>query len=389
MKAFATIFFLAISNILTAQNFPLSSEAQISIVTCGSSQEELYTAFGHSAFHVLDPVNGIDFIYNYGVFDFNQPNFYLNYALGKLYYRLARHDYEPFKDYYIYHNRSFSEQYLNLTSEEKQKLFDFLEWNNLPENQMYMYDYFYDNCATRVRDVLNEVFKDRIDWSAFTAKEAFTIRDLTDQSLRFQPWGDLGIDLCLGMPMDKEATPWMYMFLPEFFAAGVQAATIERDGSKEELVAKTDEVFTAKKEEVEESYLTPELAFNGFATLMTIITLMGIKKNKYFKWIDVLYFSVISVLGLFLMFLWFLSDHKAAAMNLNVLWAWPLYLIGIILLFTKRKELIAKFFKSHFFLGAAVVAMWFFLPQDMHPALLGFAVINTIRSYRIFKFYAE
>jgi len=118
-----------------AQNSQLSSRAEIYVVTCGPYQNELYSAFGHSAFRVSDPVAAFDWIYNYGVFDFNQPNFYLNFARGNLNYKLGVHEYHPFRDYYISNNRFIHEQQLNLTQEQKQKLFEFLEWNALPENQ--------------------------------------------------------------------------------------------------------------------------------------------------------------------------------------------------------------------------------------------------------------
>src|SRR5687768_4645048 len=107
----------------------LSPDARISVMTIGPWQGELYSAFGHSAFRVLDAANGIDYAYNYGVFDFDQPNFYLNFARGYLYYKLGVYPYRNFEYYYIYHNRYVHEQVLNLTSPQKQRLFDSLQWN--------------------------------------------------------------------------------------------------------------------------------------------------------------------------------------------------------------------------------------------------------------------
>ncbi len=136
---------------LSEHSIKLSDQAEISVVTCGPFHGEVYSAFGHSAFRVSDPTQGIDAIYNYGVFDYDQPNFYLNFALGKNKYMLGVQDYKRFRDVYIYYNRFIHEQSLDLNNFQKQKLFSYLEWNARPENQYYYYDYFYNNCATKIK----------------------------------------------------------------------------------------------------------------------------------------------------------------------------------------------------------------------------------------------
>ena len=121
-----------------SQEIILSDQAEISVITCGPGQEQVFTAFGHSAFRVFDPVNGIDAAFNYGVFDFDQPNFYLNFARGHNYYRLAVQDYKRFEYAYQYYNRYIVAQVLNLNINQKQRLFNYLQWNALPENQYYL-----------------------------------------------------------------------------------------------------------------------------------------------------------------------------------------------------------------------------------------------------------
>lgn len=168
MKALAIFLFL-IPGILPAQQ-RLSDQAEISVMTFGPSQQVLYTAFGHSAFRVYDPVLGIDEAYNYGVFDFDQPNFYLNFARGNLMYRLDVSDYKEFEYVYVYFNRSVRQQTLNLTQGQKQRLYAFLQWNALPENQFYRYDYFYDNCATKMPNILVHVFGDTVQLTVLTSR---------------------------------------------------------------------------------------------------------------------------------------------------------------------------------------------------------------------------
>src|SRR6185369_1125225 len=192
-------------NLGFSQGFKLSPNAQVSIITFGPGQAELYSAFGHSAIRLYDSIQGVDVGFNYGVFNFDQPHFYLNFARGYLYYKVDAYPYPLFRDYYINHNRFVHEQVLNLTPEQKQKVADYLFWNMQPQNQTYRYDYFYNNCATKIRDVLKSSLKGEILFDSTFIKTNYTIRDLTDLYLGQQPWGDLGIDIGLGLPMDKKA----------------------------------------------------------------------------------------------------------------------------------------------------------------------------------------
>ena len=141
-------FFAFITIASYSQPKELSDSAVISVVTLGPYQGELYSAFGHSAMRVTDGAQNLDYIFNWGVFDFDQPNFYLNFARGKNFYMLAAHPADLFIDHYIRNNRFIHEQVLNLTPAQKQKLFKYLLWNVQTENRSYRYDYFYDNCAT-------------------------------------------------------------------------------------------------------------------------------------------------------------------------------------------------------------------------------------------------
>src|SRR3954471_15624664 len=147
MKKAAFLILMALGLHATAQRRILSPSAEISIITCGPWQGELYSAFGHSAIRVYDPGNGLDDAYNYGVFDFNQPYFYLNYTRGLLLFKLGVYPYPDFRDYYAYYNRYVIEQILDLSQEQKQQVYDYLEWNARPENETYRYDYFYNNCS--------------------------------------------------------------------------------------------------------------------------------------------------------------------------------------------------------------------------------------------------
>ena len=139
----------------------LSDTSEIAIVTAGPGAV-LYEKFGHSAIRIIDPNLNIDLIYNYGIFDFNTPNFYTNFAKGKMYYLLAKYDFKYFIASYKRDERWLKQQFLNLNLSEKQIIFNYLENNALQENATYLYDPFFDNCATKIRDILSINLKDSI-----------------------------------------------------------------------------------------------------------------------------------------------------------------------------------------------------------------------------------
>jgi len=333
--------FFIFSSKVHAQNTKLSSRAEIIVITAGPGQAELFTAFGHSAFRVFDPENGIDSVYNYGTFDYDQPNFYLNFAKGHLNYKLSRYHYQRFKTTYIYFNRFIYEQVLNINQVQKQRLFDFLEHNNLPENQYYLYDYFYDNCSSRIRDVLISVFGDDLTFDHSYLKVDYNFRELVDIYNKEQPWGNLAIDLCLGLPMDKRLESDEYMFLPDYIFEAFSHASLKNDSSTAPLVKRTITTYESIPAPSMASKITPVIAFWTFFILMAIVTYLGWRKNIYKKWIDVGLFSLIGFLGWLFFLLWVATDH-ASAYNHNLLWAVPVHFPIALLLLKKRPPNWAK-----------------------------------------------
>lgn len=377
------IVLLVISGECFAQGYQLSEQAEISVITCGPYQGELYSAFGHSAIRVYDPANQTDLAFNWGVFDFDQPNFYLNFARGFLYYKLGVYSYPHFRDHYVSYNRYVHEQVLDLNSFQKQKLFDYLEWNARPENVNYRYDYFYNNCATKVRDVFVEVFKDSVTFDGSYVTTDYTIRDLTDIYLKHQPWGDLGIDICLGLPMDKRATPYEYMYLPDYIESGFDHATLNNKPIiKNKIIA-----YQSMPEQIPSSILHPWVVFGLFLIVTAAISLYDWKRKKLSKWFDITLFSIVGWVGVLLLLLWIATDHQAAARNFNLLWAFPLHAIAAIVLIKKGSQpLLFKYFLGTAILLVATLVFWFFLPQQLNVFLLPVVVALLIRSWMISKF---
>ncbi len=369
---------LFIQSVCCAQ-VQLSERAQISVLTLGPSQEQVYTAFGHSAFRVYDPVNGIDEAYNYGVFDYDRPDFYLNFARGYNIYQLGVMDYPRFEYAYMYYNRYIHEQVLNLTHSQAQRLFDYLQWNALPENKEYLYDYFYDNCATKIPEVMLTVFGDSVVFDGSYITTRYSFRELTDLYLGEQPWGDLGIDVGLGLPTDKIATPYEYMFLPDYVESGFAHATILQEGGREPLVRETRIVYEAVPEAYETPVFHPLSVFIVFLLVTFFITYRDIKRKRLSVGFDSVLFGVLGVLGIVLLLLWTATNHQAAARNLNLLWALPTHLIAAIA-FVRQPRWLKPYFLVVAVLSGLLLITWPILPQMLHYSLIPLVMAIGIRS---------
>ncbi|MFT4834785.1 MAG: hypothetical protein ACI83W_000193 [Marinoscillum sp.] len=365
------------------QEIKVSEQAQFSIMTLGPYQDELYSAFGHSAIRLTDPVSNVDWIYNYGVFDFNQENFYWNFAQGKMLYKLGMSRYKPFRDHYIEDDRYIIEQRLNLTQAENQRLADFLSNNYKPENKDYLYNYVYENCATKMRAVLDSVFPGQITYDLSYIQKDKTIRDLMDDYLDNQPWGDWIIDIGLGQQIDKVASPEEYMFLPDYVNLALAKATITKDSTTVPLVSERVQVHISNGAEEENSMLTP---FNFFVIMFFVvgfITNRDFKKNKRTKWIDPIVFTVAGLIGWWVVFLWFGTEHLSKD-NLNILWAIPLHIPFAYMLGIKKFQK----FLSYYFL---VVSGWYLvllviysaLPQPLHMAMIPLILTMVLRGFYI------
>jgi hypothetical protein len=369
------IFLLSTSLQTKAQPDTLSASAEISILTLGPFQGEVYSAFGHSAMRVFDPVLGIDDAYNWGVFDFDQPNFYLNFARGRNNYKLGVYPYDRFRDYYIYYNRYVHEQKLNLSQQQKQKLYEYLLWNAQPENRSYRYDYFYDNCATKIRDVMVAVFGDSVRFDGSYITTTYTIRDLTDIYLVYQPWGDLGIDICLGLPMDKKASPYEYMFLPDYIESSFDHAVL----NNVPLVNEKISVYESRDEEYPKSAIHPLTAFISLAVIALLLSIWDFKRKKLSMWFDAILFGVVGFIGVSLFLLWVATDHKAAANNFNLLWALPTHLVAVFA-FYKSPKWLKKYFLITAVIAALTLLTWPVLPQKLNYTLVPLVMALCIRA---------
>lgn len=378
------LFFIGCLAATQAMSIELSEHSQIRVMTMGPDQGELYSAFGHSGIRVIDPVNKVDWVYNWGMFDFDQPNFYLNFTRGKLLYKLGRGSYARTREYYQYYNRSINEQILNLTLEEKQRLVDFLEVNFLPENREYYYNYIYDNCATKIRDVLESVFPGQINFNDNYVMEDLSYRDLMDMYLQQQPWGDVGIDVCLGVQIDEVATARGYMYLPDYVYAALDGATISSGRGTKPLVADSVEVFRAAPAPDASSPVKPIWFFAVLFLIAGVLTHRELKYGLWARWLDVILFTIVGFVGWVLVFLWFGTDHLSLY-NFNLLWAIPFHFpIGIILLKRPWAAKLRKYFLIVAVVEITLILSWGLLPQALNLAFVPVVLLLALRSFVIY-----
>jgi len=387
MRFVFLLFLISIFGLPTQAQIKLSDEARIAVVTLGPYQGEPWSAFGHNGFRVVDSAKRIDWFYDYGRYDFDQENFFINFAKGLLKYKVGAIQWRYSFRYQKTLNRYIKLQYLNLTPEETQQLFNFLQYNVRPENAEYLYHYVFDNCATKIRDVVVDEFPGRIEFDLSYAKEGRTIRQLMDEYLGQQAWGDFGIDIGLGMEVDREALPQEYMFLPPYIHQAFAGATIERDGLKVPLVKSSEDAFIPENESSLSVWLTP---FNLFLILFFVIGLITHRNLKYerrTKWIDAMLFGFAGFVGLWVAYLWIGTEHMSKN-NLNILWAIPLHFPVMFLLL--KKEWLGFFQKYFLVVGvwySLLLVLWAILPQPLHQALVPFVLAMVLRALYLSHYF--
>jgi len=344
-KNILIFLFLVFVKSLPAQ-INLSDSSEISIITAGPGTE-LYEAFGHSAIRIKDPILQMDIIYNYGIFDYNAPNFYVNFTKGKLLYKLARYKFKYFLTSYKKDKRWVKEQVLNLNQKQKQAYFIFLENNVRPGNETYFYDPYFNNCATKLRDITKEILDNKVHFTDKNYNQKQSFRQLMDKEIPWNTWGSFGINLALGNKLDHIADYEAAMYLPDYVYAVFKHSRVLVDGKTLNLIKKEEKLLDYKELKQNIITLNPLLVFCFILIIGVLITYFDFKKKKRTKWFDFILCFVTGIVGILIIFLWFFTDHSTTSNNYNILWAFAPNLFMSILLLNKRPK---KWFKKYFVL---------------------------------------
>jgi hypothetical protein len=265
---------------------------------------------------------------------------------------------------------------LNLNPSEKQRIFEFLENNALPENRFYKYDFLWDNCSTRIRDVLSKTTDGKLVFD--TGNKNISFRKMLFPYLTYTPWIKFGINMILGLNSDRKATPWEYMFLPEYMRVAMSGATIETNGNKRKLVLEEKQYIPNQLSYSNNKWDDPVAVFSLILLTIVLISLWEFRKKKIFRWIDYVLFAISSLAGLFLLFMWVGTDHVATAKNMNILWLLPAQLLSLISLRFKKPMQYRMFLIALCYQLLVSVAM-FAWPQETEISFLLISLIYVVR----------
>jgi len=374
MKQLFTLALFCVLFQLSAQTpFALTDSARISLMTAAPG-DELYSIFGHNAIRVYDPANRIDRCFDYGTFDFDQPNFYLNFCRGKLLYSLSVESYRAFEYGNLRERRATREQVLNLTKDQRQRVFDLLQTNALPENRDYKYDFFYDNCATRIRDIIQEIYFHQINFDSTGKKPGTTMRQLLRPFLANSPWTQFGIDLILGASSDRVALAEDYMFLPDHVHDIIGATKLD-DGSSLVKSERMNPEQGFPAERYDPGFFGNPLYVMCLIALIGLLSMANPRTEHIF---DTIFWFLLGLAGLIIALLWFATDHSATKTNLNMFWALPTHL----LFFWRRtkSEWTQNYFTGAGILAALILIFWKFLPQEMPVAAIPIVVLVVVKA---------
>lgn len=311
-------------------------------MTCGPSNL-IHAIYGHTAIRVNDPLRKWDVVFNYGVFSFNAPNFVLRFAEGKTDYMLAPERYENFYSGYVRNGRSIKEQVLNLTAAEKQQLLNFLINNAKPENREYRYNYIKDNCATRVRDVVEQ----QVDGKLVFPEDGkgMTYREHVSYYQRMLPFENFGIQLVLGVDLDETVSAYEEMFLPDYLFRHFADAVIKTNGETRPLVKATNVIYEAP--ETTDSWFIIHLVDIILLLLFVwvgIITFRQLKSGRTRYAVDYVLLFITGLVGVIMLWFYFYSELPATSPNLNLLWAVPFNLPFLFLWLVKSWRPVLKWF---------------------------------------------
>lgn len=323
----AFLLICLLSPALSAQ--PDSSHLRISLLTV-SPGEQIYASFGHTGIRITDSVEQTDIVFNYGTFDGYDKDFEMKFTKGKLNYYISS---DPFRDFiytYVREQRTVQEQELFLNGPQKIALYDFLVENAKPQNKYYKYDFLYDNCATRLRDVFPRTFGKSFHFGqALPQGHEITFRHIINYYLRGIHWERFGINILLGSPVDKAMSNEEIMFLPDYLRDGLTGAMV--DGQQ---IASPPVTLLDMPPLPEPGTNVPMLAMLGVC-LLTVLGLSIPQLKPLGHVMSALVLVITGLLGCLILFMWLGTDHQTCRANWNILWALP---TNVLVPFLRRKK---------------------------------------------------
>lgn len=370
-----------------AQGINFGDSAKVSLLTCEPG-EELYSRFGHSAIRIQNEA-GLDLVFNWGIFDFRTENFYLKFLIGHTDYLLGVSPTEYFLAEYRERNSRVWEQELDLTRKEKGRLFELLNRNYEPQNRMYRYNFVFDNCATRPREILKQSVEGRLEARPEFTDETFRL--LVNDHIQKDPWAMFGINLLFGSEADQKLKGNESHFLPLFLRNSMQHAKIvslSGEQPERKLVKSLDVLVDG-----EDIIGKPSFWLFHPMTLMLLWLLAGLyltfskdRKSWVYRLFDSFLFFITGIAGVVIFILVFFSEHPLVGANFNLLWLNPLNLFVPLLIWTHRaRRLLLVYYGLNILMILLFIALSTLYVQVSTIYVIPVITLLLVRFFRRFR----
>jgi len=337
LKYFIFCLFMGVAFSVQSQS---TDSIRFSLLTCAPGTE-IYSLFGHTAIRYENYTRRIDVVFNYGMFSFNTPNFIFRFVAGETDYQLGITPYSYFEAEYAMRGSSVYQQVLNLTQSEKERLLTILENNYLPENRIYRYNYFYDNCTTRARDKIEECIEGKVVYPDSLSGKSY--RSIVHEFTAGSPWDEFGIDLCLGAEADKEINKRQQMFSPfymKYYASN--AYIVDAGGTRRPLILDETKIVDVEQDEVQPGFVLSPLMCGALFLALCVVMAWGQWKTQRIWWgWDIVLYGLQGLAGCIIAFLFFFSVHPTVGSNWLLILFNPiplLYLPFMVYKAVKRKK---------------------------------------------------
>lgn len=345
---------------------------EVSLLTC-APHEEVYSLYGHTALRWHDLHTGDDLAFNWGIFNFKKPFFVVRFVFGLTDYELGITPFEPFAAYYRRWGAMVTEQVLNLTSAEKSRLQKLLADNYLPENRVYRYNYFYDNCSTRPRDIIERCLDGKVEYKQRQDYE-LTFRQMIHEKTKHHEWATEGNDLLLGLRADLKTSRQEQEFLPENLLYDFDRAQIRgNDGAVRPLVVNRRMAVQPGVQVIERDFVMSPIEV-GVALLIVSLLVFAVewrRRHIFIIW-DVVLMALTGLAGCVL-FVMLFSQHPCTTTNLQVLLLNPLHLFFIPSVVRRRAT---RYWKALLFMTSLLLIGAFFQRYAVLTPILALCLLT-------------
>ena len=355
---------------------------QISLLTVAPYSKAVWTIFGHTALRVSDPTRKIDIVLNWGTFDAGAPNFIFRFIEGKTDYFLSDPTFQYFMPDYAYNRVAMVEQILNIPDNEKEALLKSLQINLLPENINYRYNFVFDNCTTRPRDIIEKFCGGTLIYPE--QNQPVTFRQLFHRYTKPYPWTEFGIDCIIGSSADSLITYRNELFLPENLMNALNHSVVKRsDGSEQQIVLASKTLLHSPDNQPDKIEIWDRPLGVGIAVfiLYLLMAIVGYIKKYRFRLPFALLFFVAGAGGCIVAMLNFFSVHPCVQLNWNILWLHPMHFIAVVgFFFRKSYSWIRWYHAVNFVLLSSFLLGWHWIPQELNKASIPFILCLWIVS---------